>query len=625
MLTLPRRVAAWSARLSAVVLSVLWTASAVPAWACGGFFCFTQPVDQSGERILYVQQKDKIDLHIQISYAGDDENFSWVLPLAKMPEQQPNQQFLATGSDSVFQLLETATAPRFQLNWKYGSGCNPPMCPMAASDNSGGGGGGKGGGGGVQVLAQDSVGPYDYAILKGTSGEEIVQWLNDNKYNQPKATVPLVQSYAKQDYVFVALKLKKDKGAGDLVPVTLTIPEPSPCLPIRLTALATQPDMPIIAWVLGQARAIPKNYLHIELNEAAIDWTSNGGNYKTVVSKAVDQGSGHAFLTEYARKTQDVPMQFAQPGWSALAFDGITAPGAFLQKMMELGVPRNQATQNLIKKYMKKGEQFAKVSDQEFYGCIQNAPPTTQDEPCKGYLAAVLAAGFDAEALAKDLEDQVFKPLQALQAQYKTLPYLTRLFTTMSAEEMDKDPVFAINADLPDVDNQHVAEAQAICENGATMANKVQLTFKDGFKLTLPVKDDMTWCGGFGPQGRAASGFTDTGALVAAGGQPLAKLQVIDEKGAPVDIHPSWADKVDAQLNLAKLGEPSLPAGFLDGMPKGGWNPHSANPLASSGGATVAAAPDDGGCSAGGVGHPAALTALLAAAGLLVARRRKDP
>ena len=34
---------------------------ATPAWACGGFFCSQQPIDQSTERIFYVVKPGKID------------------------------------------------------------------------------------------------------------------------------------------------------------------------------------------------------------------------------------------------------------------------------------------------------------------------------------------------------------------------------------------------------------------------------------------------------------------------------------------------------------------------------------------------------------------------------------
>ncbi len=316
---------------------------AAPAFACGGFFCFTQPIDQSAERILYVQRGTSITVHIQISYTGEDSQFSWVLPLQKQPT-------LGIGSDSVFQILEMYTAPSFQIQWQAKDNCYPNYGCML-EDASGGGPPNAGGGtGGVTVLAQQNIGPYETVVIQGDTGAAIVKWLNDNKFIQPASTTSLIDLYVKQKYVFLALKLQKDKSAGDLAPIVVTLDETSPCLPLRLTQLAAKPDMPIVGWVLGQHRAIPKNFLHVVLNDSVIDFLGGGANYKTVVSKAVDQASGHAFTTEYAQPVAKFGGKFLDPNWKANDFAGITDPGLFLQKLLEKGYPRTTQMQNLIRK-----------------------------------------------------------------------------------------------------------------------------------------------------------------------------------------------------------------------------------------------------------------------------------
>ena len=55
------------------------------AQACGGFFCDNvNPVNQSAERILFAQHADegKLEMHIQIQYAGPPTDFGWILPTA---------------------------------------------------------------------------------------------------------------------------------------------------------------------------------------------------------------------------------------------------------------------------------------------------------------------------------------------------------------------------------------------------------------------------------------------------------------------------------------------------------------------------------------------------------------
>ncbi len=601
------------------------------AFACGGFFCFTQPVDQSAERILYVQQAGKITVHIQISYTGDDKKFSWVLPLQAVPT-------LGTGSDTVFSILEQATAPTFQLQWQQKDGCNGySLCEFDPAADGSGGGGPADGTKGVVVLKEEIVGPYKSAVIKGNSGKELVAWLNDNGYVQPPETEPLVDSYAKQGFVFLALQLQKDKGAGDLVPVVVTLDEVAPCLPLRLTKLAVQPDMPIVAWVLGQHRAIPKNFLHVVLNDAMLDWLQPGTNYKSVVSKAVDQASGHAFTTELAKKTAEMPIAFANKAWDTQKLAVVTDPGAFLRKMMEEGYPRTAQTQALIRKFIPKPAQFAAVSDQEFYNCIQC--DGCNDGACKNYKAELAKQPFDSKGFAAEIQTSIVEPLFQVQGHYDALPWVTRLYTTISGNEMDKDPIFAFNPDLPAVERLHTAKAEPICEPGKTQASSAKLTFSNGQTLEVALPKDRTGCQfDFGRAGTAQFG-KGQGPVVAAGGQPAAKVEVLDESGPALEIDPRVSDLVDAELNKAELGKPSLSAAFRATLPKSTWNPSktTVDPLpggnggadaggadAMGGGGAPVVAKGDSGCSASGSGggSQAGLAALLLAASALALRRK---
>lgn len=607
--------------LVATLLAVLLTPTA--ALACGGFFCFTQPIDQSAERILYIRNSDSITVHIQISYTGDDEQFSWVLPLMSVPQ-------LGIGSDSVFPVLEQLTSPRFQLDVQNKQGCyldQPCMQLDAAAD--GGGGGPAAGGGGVQILLEEKVGPYDAKVISGDDGAEMFQWLNDNGYVQPPEAQPLIESYVDNKFVFLALKLQKDKSVGDLAPIVVTLDENEPCLPIRLTKIAASDDMPIVAWFLGEHRAIPKNYLHVEINEATIDWFNPSANYKAVVSKAIDQASGHAFTTEYAKPNKQIqPWQQNDPNAQPVnIFDnrfelqnadtaklaGMTEPGDFLQEMFSQGFPRNTSIQNMIRKYMPKADPYADVSDNEFYGCIQGYQPG-QGEPCDSYYASLPA--FDAKAFAQELQEVVVEPLAAVQKSFGDLPYLTRLYTTLDASEMDKDPIFSFNPDLPDVDNLHVAVAEPICAEGEQQAKKAKLTFADGRELEVDVPTDVDNCFGFGFGGSGQSvGFGDggAGAINDAGGQPAKEIAVLDEQGPPLVVAMEDAERVDGALNNAEAGKPSLDDAFVDSLDDPAPTANASN---NSG----------GGCTASPTGAPASSGAgfmlLLVGAAFLARRRR---
>ena len=614
-----RRAAATIPALALAATSLLLSPSV--ALACGGFFCFTQPVDQSAERVLYVKHGAKVTAHIQISYTGDDNKFSWVLPLLKVPE-------IGVGSDSVFTILEQVTQPRFNLQWKNTADCQG-YSPCQMYDSAGGRPtAGCGSNGGVTVLQEALVGPYKTVVIQGDSGAELLEWLNTHGYVQPLETAALLDVYAKQKYVFLALQLQKDQSAGDITPIVVTLDEVAPCLPIRLTRLAVKPDMPIVTWTLGDARAIPKNYLHVTLNDATMDWLQPGTNYKTVVSKAVDQASGHAFTTEYAQPTSKFGTKFANPAWDTTKLEGLKDPGAFLNAMLGQGLPRNTQMQGLIRKYIPKPAKYAKVEDNAFYQCIQASESATG--VCKEYRDAVLAQGFDPVAFAKDLQAKVVAPLVTVQGHLDSSKYLTRLYTTLSADEMDKDPIFAFNPTLPDVSNVHTATAEPICKPGSKQASQVKLTFANGATTIQDLTKDWTDCRfqpGFGGGGGVAFGKGDA-ALVASGGQPAYSVEVMDETGDPINIDPRVADKVDAALNLAQAGKPSLTAEFIASLPISTWDPSKSvvEPLPATGGTGGASKTltTSGGCSATPTAPPSTglLIFALALAAALVNRRR---
>jgi hypothetical protein len=95
----------------------------------------------------------------------------------------------------------------------------------------------------------------------------------------------------------------------------------------------------------------------------------------------------------------------------------------------------------------------AAVSLEDFWNCMVcylNEPGVT----------------FDRTIYLQKLYELVVKPMIETHALLEARPYVTRLYTTMSAEEMTMDPVFAFNADLEDVSNVHTADRVINCGSG---------------------------------------------------------------------------------------------------------------------------------------------------------------
>ncbi|HMI93292.1 MAG TPA: hypothetical protein VK509_18100, partial [Polyangiales bacterium] len=92
------------------------------------------------------------------------------------------------------------------------------------------------------------------------------------------------------------------------------------------------------------------------------------------------------------------------------------------------------------------------VSVEDFLGCLQ----------CYVGDPAVVA---DVDAVRKELFEKVYKPMADTEALLQSRPYLTRLYTTMSAKEMTLDPAFNFNGELGDVSNVHMADRTIGCDD----------------------------------------------------------------------------------------------------------------------------------------------------------------
>lgn len=464
--------------------------------ACGGFFCSNVPMNQAAERILFTKRSDgKITTHVQIQFSGSKTDFAWILPVPSVPE-------LGVSHNSVFQQLQFATQPTFQLEWEE-SDCEflpPPIFRNfedgvleAAAD------------GGVEVIAEERIGPYDTAIITSTDPTAMTEWLVDNGYQLDALGADLLRPYTDMGMYFLALRLAPDSDVGDLQPIAMTYEAENPMIPIKLTAIAAEPNMGVQVWILGQDRAIPENYLHVEINEAAIDWLNFGSNYNQVLTDAADEAGGQAFTTEYAGKSSIMADRIYRPG----QYDNLgllasrTDPISFLEGLLILGFPRDTQMQSLIRRNISIPQrvwdegvlQVIFRGDRERYEEAQKDAVAFQAtversfynnmEAYREYLSDVQ---FDPVAFISDIDNVIITPLREAQALFTDYPYLTRLYTTLSANEMTVDPTFAFNPDLLEVSNIHTAKAKYECPHGEGTNPEdvvVLITLNDGRQLRV--------------------------------------------------------------------------------------------------------------------------------------------
>ncbi len=439
------------------------------AEACGGFFCSRVPIDQAGERIVFGVRDNTVEAHVQIQYQGAAENFSWVVPMPALPT-------LEVGTPLIFGYLDARTQPRFQLEWQNTCGGGgrggaledvadgaPP--PYSAPGN-----------GGVVVVSQSEVGPYDAAILQATEGTALRNWLVTNGYDLTEQGSAALEPYVGQNNYFVALKLQQNKQVGDLRPIVLRFSGSKPCIPIKLTAIAARPDMPIIAYVLSNQRAIPINYRHVLINPTRIDWLRFGSNYSQVATAAVDEAGGQAFLTEFAGASAPFSQGYEAflPDYDTAPFAQLTHPVDFANELLRQGFGRDPSIQGMLSKYIPIPASLVQqgVTDAMFYNNLSGYRSAIDSDPNR--------PPFNNAGFVKEIQDTIITPANKSLDLLQSHPYLTRLFTTMSAEEMTVDPDFDFNTSAPEVSNVYTAKASfETCDDNWSQ-RRVRLELPDG-------------------------------------------------------------------------------------------------------------------------------------------------
>ncbi len=446
--------------------------------ACGGTFCDSgpaaTPVDQTGENVLFVLDGATVEAHVQIQYVGGATRFAWIVPMPKIPQ-------VSVGSQNLFNALMQGTVPT------YGVSRTSDQCGngFAGSSNVGSGGpillpgtGGTSGSvdGGPTVVFDKIVGSFEVAVLQGGTAREVSDWLASNGYQTTANAETLLAPYVQKSFVFAAIKLTADADVTEIHPLVFRYAGNEPCVPLQLTAVAAQPDMGVRTFFLGDDRVFPSNYAHVVLNPVRVDWSTNASNYKTAVSRAVDSpgSDGHGFVTEYAGSTSSVvnPAGLYDPAWNAAAFR-TASPGNVVNLLNSQGLTSCYAAyqcafpQPLVLPLLLQYLPVSPTGTPADYACLTCDPEAGTCTGCNN--TPIDASKWDGNAFADDLQTRVIDPALHAQALLQRWTYLTRLYTTISPEEMTLDPTFKA---MPEHDYETVSNTGAFGNLRTTCCGK---------------------------------------------------------------------------------------------------------------------------------------------------------
>jgi len=588
-----------AAFLSTLILAGLASGGARTARACGGFFCNAQaptPVVQAGERVLFAVHDGLVTMHIEVTYQGDPTLFGWILPMAEAPMDAsgtplPLEKAVEVSSQVLFPALQAATDPRFNVRRDESdtTRCQKPACPPVTYPN---GGTADTGTWGVQdtsspmdtsrptveVVDEARVGPYNAQLIAvnpaepgGGAGDAdaLFAWLAENGYQQDEAARPILATYVRKGFKFLGVRLRSGLGVNDLRPLAVTLREGAPCVPLTLTQIAATPDMPITVWVLGPARAVPKNFIHAVIDWRAFPFPSPGPwDYRARVARAVDTASGRAWLTEFAGPPPFLQEMSQWLGTSTAGLDEATSLAGVLAAMARNGVASSDpdllavvrevvARPSGLRGYPYGNCQYCQGCSWAESQCEQMGQPNDTHETTDAELYAFIDywaereergeidLAVDVEALKTMVAREVIAPRRSLAVLLRDAQRMTRFFTLMSPFEMNRDPLFAFNPELPDVPRDRWVTWDLVdCDSAETL-----LRYDDGSqrRVTCESCREGGWTRGFG----------------AASVSPLRYAEVIDEEGEPMPFETGQVGTVDVLLDSAWPGVASLPPAFV--------------------------------------------------------------
>jgi hypothetical protein len=291
-------------RLPSSILVALATLTVhTAAEACGGTFCSNSPIVQNAERVLFIRGAGGDNTAVvQIQAQGDDPSFAWVVPLESIPRDIHEE------ATSIFGVIDATTRPRYIFpNRRSFSPSGGSAFGCGGSDSATAASAGPSEANGVRVWASGETGMFRYDVVSSDDPAALRTWLNDNRYLTPAEALPIIAEYVAEQKYFLAVRLAAVQGVSSFLvsPLAFTYTGRSPCVPLRLTRIATTPTLPVLTYIIAESRAVPSNFAQTAVDDAEVArlGPSRFGvtvPYDTVVGDAVRDAGGRAFITEYA-------------------------------------------------------------------------------------------------------------------------------------------------------------------------------------------------------------------------------------------------------------------------------------------------------------------------------------
>jgi len=437
---------------------VVWAACTLPlrAQALGGLWSSRSArVELQRERAVVVRGPGRATtLFVQLEVAGDASRFAWLLPV-------PAPASVEVASNVLFERLDAATAPQYWVEQMRAPECRSDA-PAGPTD-IGAAVSGEGPG-------EQSISPHDFLDLNPEAGPldvgQVASWLEREGFALQGDEAERLGPYLRAGWHLLAFRLTGSQLARAIQPIMVSYESDELVLPLRSGASGAV-RTPLQLWIFGASHAVPLGYGSLILNDARLHWLSAGtfaagtlpaggagpfgesvpslANYADVVSEGVSEADGEAFVTELAEPGRE----YRDKVWSTMDE----------QSLEQL---ENQRFADGFELLWQVLTSYARWDG--LHEAVRAAVRLPADVSLEALLRDPLAyrgrAQVDESALLRGLRERVIEPVQRSAERLYQAPYLTRLYTRLSARELSADATFDFNFELGQVSNVHIARQQ---------------------------------------------------------------------------------------------------------------------------------------------------------------------
>jgi hypothetical protein len=178
--------------LTAALASASFTQS---AFACAAVTRDGSLVVNADQTVIMIWDSNTKTQHFirQANFKTDAPDVGFIVPSPSRPQ-------LAEAGVAAFATLAEITAPYVRSGGGFSIGCSAPDAIPARQSS-------------VRVIEQKRVAGYDATVLTARSGDDLVEWLQQNGYPNSPETAAWAAPYLGGDWHFTAMKVAKENAA----------------------------------------------------------------------------------------------------------------------------------------------------------------------------------------------------------------------------------------------------------------------------------------------------------------------------------------------------------------------------------------------------------------------------